>query len=287
MQFSIKTLLVAQVVLLMNQSWAAESDSPMNKAELQNMISATQKELSPQYQKLGIKIKAKFNPKNQSLQAEVSYPSSPQAPWNIAFSQGLLSAKLDRDALQLVLCHEFGHILGGYPVVQFLADLALVAVEGQADYFATQACARKLWIKTTTPEQGAQARAKLPEQAQKDCDQTWSEPNQRNVCYRILAASVSLTNRFSQLMPPSENALPGEEHPSYGAVSKFRVTETYGDLNSPQCRLDTFAAGALCTRPFDFSKINATDQDALKSSCTTGIGARPACWFKSGDDHAE
>src|SRR6478609_9034269 len=46
------------------------------------------------------------------------------------------------DGFTLVVCHEVGHHFGGYP---FVRDAYWAANDGQADYFSTLACARRLW----------------------------------------------------------------------------------------------------------------------------------------------
>ena len=70
---------------------------------------------------------------------------------------------------------------------------------------------------------------------------------------------------------------------------------------SDQCRLDTYFAGALCATRREPGHVGglvvidgAVDnpgegraRDALRDSCASGPGARPACWFKSGDVYAD
>ena len=48
--------------------------------------------------------------------------------------------EITADGFLLVVCHELGHHLAGYP---FIDDWA--ANEGQADYFATQSCTKNIW----------------------------------------------------------------------------------------------------------------------------------------------
>ncbi|HEX2691402.1 MAG TPA: hypothetical protein VHN14_32535, partial [Kofleriaceae bacterium] len=62
--------------------------------------------------------------------------------WIIDMYGGLARrAEITPDGFALVACHEVGHHLGGYPF--FTGSWG--AVEGEADTYATQACARYIW----------------------------------------------------------------------------------------------------------------------------------------------
>lgn len=56
---------------------------------------------------------------------------------------------MTKNAFVAVLCHELGHHLGGAPRYDKNTDWA--AVEGQADYFATLKCMKKLGISSANP----------------------------------------------------------------------------------------------------------------------------------------
>jgi hypothetical protein len=51
---------------------------------------------------------------------------------------------LTPDAEMMVLCHEMGHHLGNFPKSTSIYADAWAALEGQADYFATMKCFRRI-----------------------------------------------------------------------------------------------------------------------------------------------
>lgn len=212
--------------------------------------------------------------------------------WKVEMYGGLARRpEISRDAFALVLCHEIGHHLAGYPFVPgggislFGVSRDWAANEGQSDYFAAQSCARQLWKDDTSLNASfEQAVAPIPRAA---CDQVWKGDNDRNLCYRIMTAAESLAAMSSaaELRPARW------ETPSTKVVRKTEA----GHPDS-QCRLDTYAAGALCERDFDQDEIpgmsldkksrNSADaeKEASRSSCMSyenfSQGLRPTCWFK-------
>ena len=48
--------------------------------------------------------------------------------------------EMTEDAFMIIVCHEIGHHLAGMPQYDEWA-----AIEGQADFFATHACAKNMW----------------------------------------------------------------------------------------------------------------------------------------------
>lgn len=184
------------------------------------------------------------------------------------------------DGFTLVLCHEIGHHLGGYVFVS-----AWGANEGQADYFATQSCAKEFWQGET--EVNATFRETVAETPKRVCDAIWPSENEQNLCYRTLAASKSLADLLATLQ---------HVEISFDAHDQSVVEVTDNSHPAAQCRLDTYVAGATCTQVFDKSVIpgksgsaGTNDRDAeldsAKYTCTTHgqftAGLRPACWFKS------
>lgn len=186
------------------------------------------------------------------------------------------------DGFQMVVCHELGHHLGGFP----LKGARWAANEGQADYFATQACAHEIWKDQTA--ENAKARGIAPANVKAACDSQWKNENSQNLCYRTALAGQSLANLLAKL---GNQGAPDFSKPDMTVVKKT-------DDNHPkaQCRLDTYYQGALCGKPFEISVIPGKDhpsgqqspeaeQEAEKYSCggvyLKDVGIRPNCWFKS------
>lgn len=182
------------------------------------------------------------------------------------------------DGFALVLCHEIGHHLGGYP---FSSSWA--ADEGAADYFATLSCARDLW--KDQKEKNALSRDLITEYPKSLCDAQWSDEDDQNLCYRTLLGGKSLGTLLAAL---------GGTRADYATPDKSVVKSTNHAHPAGQCRLDTYIAGALCGQEFDpavipgkdlGSKRNSADAEAASGRFTClrtefTVGTRPLCWFK-------
>lgn len=188
--------------------------------------------------------------------------------WEIHMFGGLARrSEITPDGFELVACHEMGHHLGGFPYVQSWA-----ANEGQSDYFATLACARYLW----SPQKALNALAikKIPAYPKKLCDGSWSQQDDRDLCYRLALAGKSLADLLSGGTAKFESPVPSP---------KKDVSVTNNAHPSGQCRLDTYLAGAICGIEFDPNSVPTTERDSAKVSCLQSKaqkGFRPRCWFK-------
>ncbi len=200
--------------------------------------------------------------------------------WQVNMYGGLARRpEVSRDGFALVLCHEIGHHLGGYPY-----SSAWAANEGSADYFATLACGRQLW--SDELETNASYRDAIEAIPTALCNKAWSTTAEQNLCYRMTAAGKSLADLLSAL---------GGTTSSYSTPDKSVVSTTVNSHPAGQCRLDTYTAGAICTKTWEVkvipgrdlgSKRNAKEgeQDALRVTCNQSeglsFGYRPSCWFK-------
>jgi len=203
--------------------------------------------------------------------------------WKVNMYGGLARRpEITKDGFTVVMCHEMGHHLGGYPYSNPFAGWA--ASEGQADYFATDVCARKVWADEKV--ENAKSRFEVNPLVKSKCDSAWSNQDDQNLCYRINAASRSLAVLLSGLNKVSE--------PQFSTPDKLVVKVTNRTYGSAQCRLDTYFNGSLCTVPANLSEIPGraymyqngpkAETDSARSYCTAQnvpSGARPPCWFKS------
>ncbi len=175
---------------------------------------------------------------------------------------------MTEDAFALVLCHEVGHHIGGFPLIR--TDW-LTAEEG-ADYFATLKCARRIFLHDNN--QKIVKSIKVPPVVQVACASAHKDLNDRAICIRTNAASQVLGQFFALIPQPSAN--PKFETPDRSVAA--RTNMSYG---SDQCRLDTFFQGSLCEKSFN---EDVSDSDELKGAChgKTGhtVGLRPLCWFR-------
>lgn len=200
--------------------------------------------------------------------------------WTVNMYGGLARRpEVTPDGFTLVLCHELGHHMAGFP---FASNWA--ANEGQADYFATNHCAQLFW--GDEPEQNAAAAASVHPLAKAKCDESWSTQAAQNLCYRTMNASQSLANLLAALK---------EQTVDFATPDSSEVRSTDNGHPDAQCRLDTYAAGAVCTAEYDAAVIpgkrngrgrndRSAEEQAASFSCTARdqyeTGLRPRCWFK-------
>jgi hypothetical protein len=167
------------------------------------------------------------------------------------------------DGLALVVCHEIGHHLAGFPQVSSWA-----ASEGNADYYATQTCLKKIW--------GNDARLDLTwaEKAEARCQQpgAWGQA----FCVRALQASYSVASFLADLEAGSI---------SWDQPDLTEVTSTNLSYPPVQCRFDTLIAGTFCDRPSAHRLIPWNEKEMAAASCHAvqkdERGLRPRCWFRS------
>jgi hypothetical protein len=227
----------------------------------------------------GFKAKLVFERKWEDSTVN-AYASKIGNTWNVAMFGGLARRpEVTADGFALVVCHEVGHHIGGFPFVR-----GTTANEGQSDYFATQACARNLWKDDF--KKNATYAAKVNATAKARCDKAWDSEVERNLCYRVSDAGFSLAKLLG--------ALNKSDLPDFSKPDTSKVATTNHSHPKAQCRLDTYLAGGLCDVQFKDDlipganrRLNAAakEQDALSVSCsqfdtTREFAGRPTCWFK-------
>lgn len=230
-------------------------------------------------------LKANFNAKLQvgrlwSNSAVNASASQVFSTWSVNMYGGLARRpEATEDGFALVLCHEIGHHIAGYPF-----SGAWAANEGQSDYYATLSCARDLW--KDQKAKNALSRAVIAEYPKSLCDKVWSDTDEQNLCYRSMLGSKSLGALLATLEKSKVD---------YHTTDARVVTKTSHSHPRGQCRMDTMMAGALCKQSFDATSIpgkdlgwNRNSKEAEQSSgrftCLSqefAIGSRSNCWFKS------
>jgi hypothetical protein len=184
------------------------------------------------------------------------------------------------DGFAMVLCHELGHHLGGYP---YYSGDTWAANEGQADTFATGHCAKLIWANDPA---NADSRATVPAVPKAKCDQAYTKQDELDLCYRTVIASKSLGDLLA--------ALEGAKV-DFSTPDTSEVTATNDDHPAAQCRLDTYVASALCNLSWDSTVIpgktlgagnnsKAEQDESAKFYCMDDArqyAERPRCWFKA------
>ncbi len=193
--------------------------------------------------------------------------------WYVNMYGGLARRpEITKDGFTMVVCHELGHHLSGFPYVSSWA-----ADEGNSDYFAALSCARNLWQNDS--EGNAEAAADIPEFPKALCDEEYYGEGQARVdlCYREMLASYSVSNLLGSLEGVNVD---------YNTPDKSKVSTTYHGHPHGQCRMDTYMAGTLCQAKFDANVIPKDEKQTAANSCHGYSGftknLRPTCWFKPG-----
>lgn len=185
--------------------------------------------------------------------------------WNVNMSGALARHPLMTvDAFVIATCHELGHHVGGAP----LAVGEWFTAEGQADYWATVKCARRVWrqddnisLITGRP---------VPAIVTTRCKKIWESLQDQALCTRIALAAQVTVEVLGNLRSPV----------SFETPDPLLVkTMNYG-YPSAQCRLDTYFQGALCSRNLDDDVSNGSSSQGY---CTKvdgfTTGTRPRCWY--------
>ncbi|OGS45105.1 MAG: hypothetical protein A3J79_02340, partial [Elusimicrobia bacterium RIFOXYB2_FULL_62_6] len=174
---------------------------------------------------------------------------------------------ITQDGFALVVCHELGHQVGGAPKYAY----QWASNEGQADYYASLKCMRKVFSSASTKDFSRMAASDpVAEQA---CAAAHKSAAQRALCVRNAMAGLSVTGLFASF---GNGPAPKLDTPDPKVVAS-----TQDKHPASQCRLDTYFQGSLC--PVSASK-DVSDDDAALGTCTASqghsVGLRPRCWYK-------
>lgn len=239
-------------------------ESNLSEREFNEIIDKVEAYYDPIVYRHGGNLKVNRLWTNSTVNASASQSGS---SWYVNMYGGLARRpEVTRDGFALVICHELGHHLAGFPYSNSWA-----ANEGQSDYFATQSCARNIWKNET--KVNAQFRQTIADTAKNLCDAQWQLREDQDLCYRVMAAGKSLAD-----------LLGGGVSVSFDSPDKTMVSRTNNAHPAGQCRLDTYMAGAVCLAAFDDEVIPWNQTEAADNSCMRqdgySAGVRPLCWFK-------
>lgn len=182
------------------------------------------------------------------------------------------SPRLTPDSLRILLCHELGHFFAGAPRTspppywdRFLAfdGDTYYSSEGQADYYATAVCFRRL-IEYNHPMDRPHLAPRPSPLLSARCRKGETSKQDYLTCLRAAHASKD----FLRLVYDFDISLE--------RFSTVEVEQTLRNIYPDrQCRLDTFIRGAACSTPlplvFDFS---------IDSINECPHSPRPACWYR-------
>lgn len=185
----------------------------------------------------------------------------------VSFFGGLAKhPKMTVEGFALVVCHELGHAIGGIPVY---SGNSWAAVEGQSDYFATAACARKMFDPSSPLRywgRDLMKRKKQPTPDQDNSSANCGSGQKGDICKLSLSGGLSLGGVLADLN--------GESTPRYETPSKVVVSKTMEKHPPAQCRADSYKAGALCNKTWNYDIIPSTKSQENAVSCS-----KPRCWY--------
>jgi len=188
--------------------------------------------------------------------------------WIIRMLGGLARhPSVTEDGFALVACHEVGHHVGGLPRYRDM----WAANEGQADYFATLKCLRKVFSRHPPSAIGELQ----PDHVVKQCKASFNQASEVSLCIRESMAGYS-----AALLSLQIGGSTGEIN--FETPDPARAKETYDYHPGAQCRLDTYFEGSLCSMP---DTTDLSENDPLAGTCTADQGYRrgwrPGCWYRA------
>ena len=232
--------------------------------QVMNRISA---EYSSEVASHGAKLNIERKWKDGTVNA-YAYRSDDQQTWFIDMFGGMARyPTMTYDGMMTVACHELGHHLGGAPKFSDGNDWA--SVEGEADYYATLKCLRRMFAHDDNAK--ILAGMKVDATAVKGCGLQGFSAKEKNICIRSSMAGVHLANVLA--------ALGSDRAPKLSTRDRTQVARTDEQHPQAQCRMDTYFQGALCPVPVSSA---LSDNDYRPGSCVEGqynYGSRPRCWF--------
>lgn len=154
---------------------------------------------------------------------------------------------ITEDGFLLILCHELGHLIGSYPYFKE-PHLSVLSNEGQADYFATNICLKRLWKNDQTTSSlsvsGALPLSEFNQWFDKECQQNFAQdPQEKKMCPRLMQASLNASIVLGKVTAQ----MLGKPYvaPEVGLIDKRVVADIRDRHSNPQCRLETFIRGIL------------------------------------------
>jgi hypothetical protein len=244
--------------------------------EFDGVITSVERIYGPIVQQMGGDLKIERNWDDGTVNAYATRPDEKPTDWIVAMFGGLARHKeVTIDGFLLVVCHELGHHIGGAPKYDRGNADEWAGNEGEADYFATLKCARRVLERENNVAEVATLY--VPDSVRRRCESNFRNDNEAAICIRSSLAGLSLARLLASL---SDENLPEDRMPWFGRWDLNRVGSMYDEHPEAQCRLDTYYAGALCGADF---RDDVDQKDPLVGTCSSemghSVGVRPRCWY--------
>lgn len=273
------------LLLLPSSLWAIsyEPGGPVSKASYELIIDNAQKMFGPYLELLGHQFQIDKNWESTEIMSYTTYDQYPLR-FRIVLSGGAYRNKeTTNDGFAYTVCHEIAHIIGGSP--KYVNEDFWGSAEGQADYMATNICLKNLFKNDSNIE--LVKTMAIPPTVTEQCGKTFRSEEDSALCQRSIMAGLSFAQNYRQYKMSSYTRNRNTTvYRQIAAPLSFvkRDSTIVRTLNrsysTPQCRLDSAVAGALCVRGSDFH-LNALNDPNL-FNCEGNDDSkshRPKCWF--------
>lgn len=188
--------------------------------------------------------------------------------WIVNMYGGLARHQLTTDdGFALVVCHELGHHLGGAP----RKGSSWAANEGQADYFGSMKCLRRVLEKEDNVS--VVSKMSIDAEVTKKCEMIYKSESEIALCQRVSMAGKSLGSLLG--------SLGGNANVNFNTPDTSKVSRTNDNHPAAQCRLDTYFQAILCDKSYD-QDVDRNDPKIGTCIARDGykVGMRPLCWYK-------
>ncbi|MDP7321620.1 MAG: hypothetical protein QF441_13495 [Bacteriovoracaceae bacterium] len=209
-------------------------------------------------------LQIKFDLKSSKVNAYATRKGPDQKLWQVVFLGGMLRHKnISNNIFISIMCHELGHHLSGGP----FKKSSWVSVEGQADYFTTQNCLKKVLQHTNLIEISNQTHRFV----ENKCQQEYSNLVDQQYCINTSLVAQDVADFIIKLRQTRRGRR--EKTPKIEHRDKTIVHSLKEDHPKAQCRLDTMFEGALCNKDYSWSMHNCPFTKQFYR------GSRPQCWY--------
>lgn len=257
-------LLICPTLLLANLPENGLTDdnpglSNITEAQFHEMIQSVNDTYQPIFKALGVNFWFERNWASKYATTYVyRFDSQWAKNWKIEINGALARRpEMTKEGFTLALCHQIGHLLGGYP----MKDYVNLSAEGQADYYATHVCARKIFGKIAKNTK-LKNRLKVSVAI---CDQNFETKKELDICYYTVFGAKALAD-FMYI------AMQDRRGPDIEIKDSFIIKKTLQLGSTSQCRIDTLIAGTLCGKAWDDKIIPIDKKNKV-------CGNRPRCWY--------
>lgn len=235
----------------------------ISEQDYHNIINKISKVYKKRIEKNGIKLKVYDDWTDSTVTA---FAEQNENVWSVHFPGGYARIPgLTSDAFALIVCHEFGHHLGGQPKMK---ATTWASTEGQSDFWASSICFPEVF--KVDNNINIIRSLVIPEPLSRKCKKRFKEFNNQALCIRQIFAGEVLNQAVFKNLKRKGTI------PSLLNSDKYIVFNSDEDHPEEQCRIDTVVAASLCNE-FEFNKSCKREiiVNKIRHEYT-----RPLCWYR-------